>query len=246
MIEKNIQAQRLGKLIFLTFTRELIRNEKSFGLFRLGKILEEGKIRNIELRGSAKEEIKEKVHEIVQAKEEELEELVKNERFVKTKEEEDYFPVPTSRKLTFKAHAKNIQAVQQVRQVQRMRLIIPEIRLPERFNYLKPIPFEAHISLGKLDQLIKDSEVKMIECNGHEENIIVKGEMGERKTPITLTKAEIDEIINIFSMKTKIPAHEGIYKVVFGKLVFMAIVSEAIGSKFIIKKLEQQRNPRPY
>lgn len=256
MNEKLSQTQKLGRLIFFAFTRELIHNYGSSSVFKLNKIIEERGIRGTITKGNnkgiIKEEIKEKVHEIVLAKEEELEGLIRNEQFAGTKAEE-FFPVPEGRKpikkLTFKTPAKNIQDIQNLQQTQpapRMRITIPETKLPERFNYLKPIPFEANIPLGKLDDLIKDPDVKIVECNGYDDNLIVKGNMGEQKTAVTLTKAEIDEIINAFSSRTKIPAHEGVYKVVFGKLILMAIISEAIGSRFIIKKMEQQRSPLPY
>lgn len=253
MNEKLSQTQKLGRLIFFTFTRELIHNYGNSSVFKLNKIIEERGIKGIITKGSnkevIKEEIKEKVHEIVLAKEEELEGLIRNEQFTGTKAEE-FFPVPEGRKLTkkltFKSPTKNIQNLQQTQPIPRIRITIPETKLPERFNYLKPIPFEANISLGKLDDLIRDPDVKIIECNGYDDNVIVKGNMGEQKTAITLTKIEIDNIINTFSSKTKIPAHEGIYKVVFGKLILMAIISEAIGSRFIIKKMEQQKSPIPY
>jgi len=255
MIEKKTQAQKIGKLIFFAFTRELIKNYGSSELFRLHKIIKEkrekGATYNIGNRG----EIKERVHEIVKIKEKQLDELIKNDRFGKTMEDE-YFPVPQSRKsikkLTFKTPKKIAQNTQNIFiqnqiPIQKLKLTIPETKLPERLNYLKPIPFEANISLGKLDVLIKDPDVKVIECNGHEDNLIVKGNMGERKTSVTLTKGEIEQIIHNFSDKTKIPVQEGIYKVVFGKLILMAIISEAVGSKFIIKKMEPQRPPvRPY
>jgi hypothetical protein len=243
MIEQNIQSQKIGKLIFFTFTKELIKNYGASSVFTLNKILEEKRVRTIVY----KENIKEKVHDIVQIKEKALDDLIKNSRFKKT-EDDDYFPVPESRlkKLTFRTPSKNTQIMQAQQPSIKVRLTIPETKLPERFNYLKPIPFEADISLGKLDDLIRNPDVKTIECNGHEDNVIIKGNMGERKIPLVLTKAEIDGIIHNFSDKTKIPAQEGIYKVVFGKLILMAIISEAIGSKFIIKKLEQQKAPRSF
>jgi type IV secretory pathway ATPase VirB11/archaellum biosynthesis ATPase len=79
--------------------------------------------------------------------------------------------------------------------------------------------------------------VKNIECSGPDEKIIVSGAMGRKPTSITLSKEQIDEIIERFSQATRIPVSEGIYKVVHGNLILSAIVSEIIGSKFIIKKM---------
>lgn len=99
------------------------------------------------------------------------------------------------------------------------------------------------IDLGKINPLIRDFMVKTIECYGAGENLVVQGNMGTKKTGIILTKEEIEDIIQRFSKETKIPAQEGIFKVVAGRLIFLAIISSIVGSKFIIKKMlyEQQR-----
>jgi hypothetical protein len=67
--------------------------------------------------------------------------------------------------------------------------------------------------------------------------VYVTGNMGNKKTGIVLSKDEIDEIINKFSEASKIPLGEGVFRVAVGKLVFSAIVSDVVSSKFIIKKL---------
>ena len=61
--------------------------------------------------------------------------------------------------------------------------------------------------------------------------------MGVKKTNIVLDKEDIDQIIKAFSEKARIPIHGGILKMVVGRLVLSAIISEIIGSKFIIKKM---------
>ncbi len=116
-------------------------------------------------------------------------------------------------------------------------LRIPEPKLPSQLQYLKPIPTSTQIELGKLNPLIKDPTVRVIECNGADENIFVEGMMGKRKTDILLTKQEIIQIINKFSETAKIPAHEGVFKVAVGTLILSAIISEVISSKFIIRKM---------
>lgn len=116
-------------------------------------------------------------------------------------------------------------------------LRIPEPKLPPRFQYLTPTPTNIQIDLEKLNPLIKDPAVKTVECNGPDENIIVRGTMGTKRTNIILDKEEIDQIIKKFSETTKIPIHEGFFRVVVGKLILSAIISDVIGSKFIIKKM---------
>jgi hypothetical protein len=116
-------------------------------------------------------------------------------------------------------------------------LRIPETRLPETFKYLKPAPGRVEVDIIRLNPLLKDPYVKTIECNGPDEPIIVSGLMGRKPTGISLNKEEIDDVIKKFSEVSKIPVTTGIYRVVVGKVLFLAIISEVINSKFIIKKL---------
>ncbi len=114
-------------------------------------------------------------------------------------------------------------------------LRIPQPRLPIELN-AKPVPANIRIDLGKLNPLINDPIVREISCNGPGEKIVVMVP-SPKDTLIILDKDEISDIIKIFEEKSKIPATEGIYHVVVGKLSFSAIVSGVLGSKFVIKKL---------
>jgi len=117
-------------------------------------------------------------------------------------------------------------------------LRIPEPRLPERFQYLRPTPTKQEIDLGKLNPLIQDSAVKTIECEGPDERIFVTGRMGRKPTGIVLSGEEIDEIIEKFSEKARIPVQKGVFKVVVGSLVLSSVVSDVVGSRFVIKKIQ--------
>ena len=140
-----------------------------------------------------------------------------------------------SRIIQINAPAKPM--VQQIRPNQIRVLRIPEVNLPPSLQYLKPTPTKMEIDLGRLNPLIKDPLVKEIQCDGPEENIIVRGNMGTKPTSIVMKREEIDSIIKKFSEASRIPTNEGLYKVVAGKLIFSAIISEVIGSKFVIKKM---------
>ena len=105
-------------------------------------------------------------------------------------------------------------------------LRIPQPRLPIELN-AKPVPANIRIDLGKLNPLINDPIVREISCNGPGEKIVV----------MVPSPKDTLIILKIFEEKSKIPATEGIYHVVVGKLSFSAIVSGVLGSKFVIKKL---------
>ena len=123
-------------------------------------------------------------------------------------------------------------------------LKIPETRLPPQFAYLRPYATnEIDLDLGELNPFLADSAVNVIESNGPDKAVIVKGGMGTKPTNVILSEQEINNIIQIFSKKSKIPAGEGFTKIVLGKYVLSAVVSKETGSKFIITKLPSVRNP---
>lgn len=120
---------------------------------------------------------------------------------------------------------------------------IPEYPLPPTVQYLKPYPTGIEIDLGKINPLVLDQAVQTIECNGAEQNIVVKGRMGTKPTQIILSNEDINYVLQSFATSSKIPLHEGVYKIAVGKLILSAIVSDVIGSKFIIRKMVPQQHP---
>src|SRR4030042_4167113 len=116
-------------------------------------------------------------------------------------------------------------------------LLIPEPKLPEHLEYLKPVATAGtEINLFKLNPLVKDSAVKIIEVNP-DEKVTVTGTMGTKPTDKKLSKKDIDEIKNKISKISRIPVTEGVYRVVAGNMILSAVISEVIGSKFVIQKI---------
>ena len=124
-------------------------------------------------------------------------------------------------------------------------LRIPETRLPPQFAYLRPYATtEVELDLGKLNPLLADPAINVIESNSPDQAVIVRGTMGTKPTNIILSKDEMDGIIQTFSKKTKIPAGEGAVKIALGRYILSAIISEEAGSRFIIQKLPQAQQRR--
>ena len=90
--------------------------------------------------------------------------------------------------------------------------------------------------LRKINPLIQDAAVQMIECPGAGKNILVKTRNKINSTRTTLNEAEIKNIINYFSRYAKIPVMGGILKAAVENIIISAIVSEYVGSRFIINK----------
>lgn len=93
------------------------------------------------------------------------------------------------------------------------------------------------ISLGKLTPFINDPLVTSIECPGPGQNIIINKGEALQTIPLTLTKKEIDELMNIISKRIKIPIATGVFKAALSNFIISAVVSEFIGTRFYIEKL---------
>ena len=221
-------SKNFRQFFLLEFTKELIRSTNAYRELKIKKevkvIVHEKPIKQIPpqevllkrrvLQGAVKEKIKRDTEIISYLKEGEI--LSEFKKFSLTK------PLSPKAPLSYKMPSL---------------LAISGPKFPETVRDLRPTLSSRTIMLEKLDPLVKDPLVRAIECNGPDERVIVTGAMGRKSTKIILTKEELSEIIKKFSDASKIPVHEGIFRVVFGGLSLSAIVSEIIGSKFLIKKM---------
>ena len=114
--------------------------------------------------------------------------------------------------------------------------------LPPQARALKEIRPEARprpegFALGKIDYLLRDREIQSIECPGPEKNLLVKKYNKVNATKIILSQEEITDILYSFALQARIPVVGGILKAAVGNLVVSAVISEFVGSRFIITKL---------
>jgi hypothetical protein len=138
-----------------------------------------------------------------------------------------------------KAHI-NIQPIKReqprIMQMPDASLLLPEPKVPIYLQNLKPTNKTLEeIDFWKITPFVKDNMVRVIEASP-DEKVIVSGAVGSKTTDVTLSKEDITRIINRFSELSKIPTNEGIYRVIVGNLTLSAIISETLGSKFVIKK----------
>ncbi len=122
----------------------------------------------------------------------------------------------------------------------------PMPRAYPKVEYIRPVPTKTQIDLVKINSLITDPVISQIECGGADKNIIVRSSMGTKQTNIVLSDSDINEIIDKFSEKSKIPVQEGIFKVAVGELIFTAVISKTISSRFIIKKMGYGPGAQPF
>ncbi|MFA5060964.1 MAG: hypothetical protein WC494_01445 [Candidatus Pacearchaeota archaeon] len=88
----------------------------------------------------------------------------------------------------------------------------------------------------QLKLLLEDPSVSLIECTGAKKPLSVIRRGRKQPTKIILTEEEIKKYLNEISEKTHIPLLEGVFRTIIGPFSINAVISEIIGSKFIIKK----------
>ncbi len=211
------------KLFLLLFTKELIRHS----------LKEPYEPEKVPAHGFVKKIPKPK---------ENLKSLVKKELSRERIQEKEDLGKAVNKTKQFKPSSK--QLTSQIRNVGIPKLRVPRAKLPQRFEYLKPMITEKRIDLGELNILVNNPHIREIETKGPNENVFVFGNAGKKQTEIILSNEEVDEVINRFSKAAKIPMFEGLFRVVVGKLIFSAVISEERGSKFLIKKMAQNTAPR--
>jgi len=261
-LKKELNFIKFKKFFLLEFTRQLIKNSTHYEVLDLQTIIERERKKKEEIiireRKNKEERVKEKIREIIKYREKGLSEekgFVTNAKEIEEGDIErersimhspvGMFEIQNIPKVNpFKKAFQNMRPLERTYEnrtfidpFKKTRLLIPESRFPPHLQYIQPVPVNKDIELGKLNPLVNDPMVKIIECYGPGENLVVVGGMGMKKTGIILKKEEIENIIKKFSEETKIPVQEGIFKVVAGRLIFLAIISEIVGSKFIIKKM---------
>jgi len=84
--------------------------------------------------------------------------------------------------------------------------------------------------------LINDPSITAIECIEAGKPLMIARRGLRQPTNIVLTNDEIKSIMDEVSAKTKIPLLPGIFKVAYLNLIVTAIISEYIGTRFIIQK----------
>ncbi|MBW6442272.1 hypothetical protein K0A97_00630 [Patescibacteria group bacterium] len=242
-IEKGIE-----KLIILEITKELLRNTKVYQELlseRRDEEIEEiqDELESEEQKGLGeipRRIIRGVVHEKIQKEEDNIKRIVRRQRkqqtipWIRSLESFDSKPVlygPLGPPPKFF--------------IPPLKLIGP--KLPKTVQDIRPVAStEREVDLGVLNPIIDDPAVNLVECNGPNERIVVMGKMGRKITQIQLTKEEIEDIIINFSEASRIPVHEGLFRVAVGKVELSAIVSETLGSKFTIKKIyEPPSAPTP-
>lgn len=86
----------------------------------------------------------------------------------------------------------------------------------------------------KIDNLLEDPNVRVIECS--EGNVRIKRDGLPEETGFRISEMELKAIIGKFSEKARIPMEKGVFKAKIKNLTINAVISEVIGTQLLIIK----------
>ncbi len=165
----------------------------------------------------------------------------KEEKEEQPEEHEKPIPPITPTQPQQKQPQQIIRRQQQIQYNQPFPQRIPQ-QIPIARQQLVPIQKQAtklnieKLALGRIEPILRDPTVLSVECPGPAKNILVGKVNGIQTAPFALTTEEINGVMNEISEKTRIPILKGLFKAVYNELLVTAIISDYIGTRFLIQK----------
>jgi hypothetical protein len=85
--------------------------------------------------------------------------------------------------------------------------------------------------------LLTDPSVQSVECPGFGRQILLNKSGNMQVSNVSLTKEEIENIMQVISKRTKVPITPGLFKAAFDNFLITAVISEYAGTRFVIQKV---------
>jgi len=135
-----------------------------------------------------------------------------------------------------------------IKEISQQEVIIPEIIMPltiakpntqeisEETEVPSPEIKKPEGAEEKLDSLIEDPSIQSIECPGPDKNLLIKKEGKIEPIALLLSADEIKSFLKKTSEKTNTSLEEGLFRAKLDSITITAVVSEFVGSKFVIQK----------
>lgn len=115
--------------------------------------------------------------------------------------------------------------------------------IPQKYIYQKPSVFPPKVKdvglsqdYGKITSLLNDVSVSTIECLGAGRPLMVIRAGRRQTTRIVLNKKEIRDFLDKVSDAVHIPILEGVFRAYVDNFSVNAVISEIVGSRFVVKK----------
>ncbi|MFH1238095.1 MAG: hypothetical protein ABIH79_02570 [archaeon] len=98
------------------------------------------------------------------------------------------------------------------------------------------VGIESGQDYGRIKPLLDDPMISLIECSGAGEPVMILRAGQKQLTRITLSPDEIKRILQEISDNAHIPLLEGVFRASVGNFSINAIISDMVGSRFVIRK----------
>jgi hypothetical protein len=124
---------------------------------------------------------------------------------------------------------------------------IPVKKMGNQSDELMPSITQQKTEIGysKIDSILADPKVQTVECPGPNKQILIyKGGMIQTAN-FSLSSEEIKTVMKDISEKTRIPVMSGVFKAAFGELIVTAVISEFVGTRFILQKKQPSASSNP-
>ena len=120
-----------------------------------------------------------------------------------------------------------------------VRRVMPQRVAPPQ-PQITPPPTSGNVGLsqdyGKIMPLLNDASVSTIECQGAGKPLMIIRAGQRQVTRVSLSAGEIKDVLDKVSEAVHIPILEGVFRAAVDNFSLNAVVSEIIGSRFVIKK----------
>jgi hypothetical protein len=175
----------------------------------------------------------------------EIEEPKKDYQFVK----------PDTNKFEYNIPKRDMsKLIEPMRERYRAPVYTPTLMIPQSLQMNEPMPqalpessqgrvpemlpqdMEVVGDYGKINDFLRDPTVSSVECPGPGKPISIVRTGQRQMTRIFLSPEEIEGILKNASEASHIPLLEGVFRAAAENFTINAVISEMIGSRFVIKK----------
>lgn len=112
----------------------------------------------------------------------------------------------------------------------------PSLRASHSFQMPKDYKMSSTGEYGKLEQFLKENSITVIECSGPNKEITIVRDGDKQLTKVTLSKEEINKLLELIAKKSNLPIIEGVFKAQVDNFEINAVISDVIGTRFILRK----------
>lgn len=149
-------------------------------------------------------------------------------------------PVPTKPILTprMSPRRQEPRANIQRRQIMAVPAIVPRRTAPAMTTPIAATDgvIDKDNEYEKISPLLNDTSVSTIECSGEGKELMIIRAGQKQRTRIVLSGKEIKEILDKVADEAHIPLLEGVFRANIKGFSISAVISEMVGSRFVIKK----------